>query len=148
MKFCNTLLLALAVCFVFCGCEHDSEPPAFVNNSSSSDSDSSGSSSTTVANKTIVGTWKMVCSSDNSVWYCHFNKDGSWNITNDVAGSIVRVYGTYSVTGNKYRGSMTNPGVGTGHIEGEFSEASITQDFVEYWHTPNKVVKYTGTKVN
>ena len=96
-------------------------------------------------NEAIAGTWSLT-DDNNFTWYIHFNLDGSWKITNDAAGIKNRVHGTYEFDGLDFNGSMVNPNVGEGRIEGQINGDVITLDFVEYWHTPHKVVPYTGAR--
>lgn len=139
----SLMLFALAA-----GCEHESRgknknaTPA----QSSSDSSSAAPATAAATSSELVGSWKLV-SQDGASWYAHFASDGSWKITDDAAGSALRVYGTYSCSGNRYSGPMVNPHVGEGKIEGAFADGALTMDFVEYWHTPAKHVPYTGTKL-
>lgn len=96
------------------------------------------------------GIWALVSGSTGEgsiVWYAHFNSDGSYFISNNADGSGVRVTGTYSVSGGKLVGPFTNPGVGEGRVEATITDGVMKLDFIEYWHTPNKVVPYSGRKI-
>ena len=104
------------------------------NGNSASSSDSS-----------IVGTWSL--SGSGKTWYITFSNDGSWLISDDKSGAKRRVYGTYSAKNGSFSGPMTNPGVGTGKISGTYSGNSISLDFTEYWHSPAKTVKYSGSRL-
>ena len=42
---------------------------------------------------------------------------------------------------------MVNPGIGTGEIVAVLEGATLSLDFVEFWHSPAKHVPYTGTKI-
>lgn len=135
----------LAVAFLslsialFIGCESSDSSNNVWNGESSSQEQNANNEN----NKSIAGTWSLT-DSDGATWYIHFNLDGSWKITNDAAGIENRVHGTYEFDGLDFNGSMVNPNVGEGRIEGRISGESITLDFVEYWHTPHKVVSYSG----
>lgn len=94
----------------------------------------------------VVGTWSLT--NGGSTWFILFAEDGSWLISDTADGSRRRVYGSYTVDGDAVRGSMTNPGVGTGEIAATISGDSISLDFIEHWHTPYKHVAYTGTRLN
>lgn len=95
----------------------------------------------------FVGTWAL-SQGGGTAWYILFNEDGSWVISDTADGSAVRVFGTYSVSGDTASGPMTNPGVGTGEIEAVLTSATtLSLDFVEFWHTPPKHVPYNGTKL-
>ena len=120
-------LLLAAVVALAAGCE--------------SSGGSSGGSS-----KKVVGTWWI--SNGNHGWYITFNKDKSWQISDDAAGNERRVYGTYKVNGKTVRGPRTNPGVGTGEIVATVIEDTIALDFIEHWHTPYKTVHYSGNRMD
>ncbi len=81
------------------------------------------------------------------VWFAHFNPDGTYFISDNADGSGVRVTGTYSVSGGNLVGPFTNPGVGEGRVEATIADGVIHLNFIEYWHTPNKVVPYAGVKM-
>lgn len=146
-KSMNIVLVAVLSIFVFAACEDSGDDgshgtwPNFGNSGPSSSSSSSISSSSG-----LPGTWKLVAG-DGSSWYIHFGSDGTWKITDDVAGSQRRVYGSYSASGSSYSGNMTNPGVGDGTISGQIQGNTISLDFCEHWHSPYKHVAYTGTKL-
>jgi len=93
----------------------------------------------------IVGTWSLTGA--GHTWYIHFAADRNWKITDDAAGHVRRVYGTYTLKGSSLRGPMNNPGTGTGEIAASFSGNRIDLDFIEHWHTPHKQVKYSGRKL-
>ncbi len=57
------------------------------------------------------------------------------------------MFGTYVVEGNRASGPMVNPGTGEGEIVATLSGATLSLDFVEFWHSPPKHVPYTGTKL-
>lgn len=148
----SRLCLMVAFALAAAGCENEDNPVvASIFGTSSSSSTSSGSSSTSSVTSSsqsaFVGTWSLT-NSDNDTWYIHFDADSSWMITDGSSrSSRRRVYGTYTTSGNSFSGNMTNDGVGTGRIEGSISGTSITLDFVEYWHSPHKTIRYTGSKL-
>lgn len=115
--------------------------------SGSNDSESSKPSESSLsASAVLPGTWQLVAS-DGSSWFVHFASDGTWKITDDAAGTIRRVYGSYTTTGETFSGNMKNPGVGEGTISGKLlSGTSLDFDFCEHWHSPYKHVAYTGRK--
>ena len=42
---------------------------------------------------------------------------------------------------------FVNPGTGEGEIVAELNGATLSLDFVEYWHDPHKHVAYLGEKL-
>lgn len=107
------------------------------------DSDSSGSSNN------YTGVWALYSGSQvqgSPYWYVHFQDDGTFFISNNLDGTGVRVTGTYQVSGGELIGPFTNPGVGTGRVEAKREGDLLRLDFIEYWHTPHKVVPYTGVR--
>ena len=93
----------------------------------------------------LIGTWQL--SNGSHVWYAHFEKDGSWRITDELAGTKAHVYGHYTADDSSFQGDMTNPGVGTGSIAGYYNGKSLSLDFAEDWHSPTKHISYTGKKL-
>ena len=126
-------LLALVIPLCFSGCSSDS-------------SDGSGGDSGGSDNSKFTGTWAL-SQGAGTLWYLIFNDDGSWLISDTADGSALRVFGTYSVDGNTAEGPMTNPGVGEGEIIAVLDGATLSLDFVEFWHSPPKHVPYVGTKL-
>ena len=137
-------LLTMSVA-LFIGCESSDSSENVWNGESSSSEQNTGNAASNENNKAIAGTWALT-DANNATWYIHFNLDGSWKITDDAAGIEYRVSGTYEFDGIDFKGPMVNPNVGEGRIEGQINGDVITLDFVEYWHTPHKVVPYTGVK--
>ena len=98
----------------------------------------------------FVGTWALYDGNTvqgSIVWYVNFREDGTFNITMKADGTGQRVYGTYTVTDGQLVGPFTNPRVGEGRVEATISNGVMHLDFIEYWHTPNKVLPFTGTKL-
>jgi hypothetical protein len=106
------------------------------------------SESNTSGNSQFVGTWALYENGTGSIyWYIHFFDNGDWNISNNADGSGRRAFGTYVVSGDTARGPMENPGTGTGEIVATVSGGAMNLDFIEHWHNPYKVLKFTGVKL-
>ena len=153
MKTISRLLPLAALAALVCGCEivsndDSGEALAAASGGAPAAAPASSSSSSDTASKagSIVGTWLLKQKSGSGSWYAFFMADGSWYIKDTPSASRTRVSGAYKVSGNKFSGSMKNPGVGEGEISGTFSGNSMDFTFVEYWHTPHKTVLYKGTK--
>lgn len=140
MKECwlKSILKGFAVAVVFClmgmgtGCEL-------------SDEESGGG-----GGGDFEGVWALSAGdtvTSSVAWYAHFKSDGSFFISDNADGSAVRVTGTYSVSDGFLVGPFTNPGVGEGRVEATINGGVMNLDFIEYWHTPNKVVPYAGKKI-
>lgn len=127
------LLIAASVVLA-AGCEHSSSGP----HSSSTPAASTSSD--------IVGTWKLVEGSSTSGWYAFFEAGGAWYIKDTLSSANKHVYGTYSAKKGSFSGSMVNPGVGTGEINGTYAGDTMTFNFVEHWHSPHKTIVYSGTR--
>ncbi len=93
----------------------------------------------------VVGTWSL--NRPGRTVYIVFNEDLTWKICENADGTERIVYGTYTVSGNTVSGPMTNPGVGSGDILAIIDGDTIMLDFTEYWHTPHKVVEYSGERL-
>jgi hypothetical protein len=93
----------------------------------------------------VVGTWSL--NRPGRTIYIVFGEDGAYEICENADGSERIVYGTYTVSGNTVSGPMTNPGVGSGDILAIIEGDTIMLDFTEYWHTPHKVVEYSGERL-
>ncbi len=134
-----TLLLPLALA----GCGGGGPPD------DSADNDNENAETETVAgdNSAFVGTWALRQGTGAVEWYILFKADNSWLISDTPDGSAQRVYGTYTVEGNRAAGPMVNPGTGEGEIVATLSGETLALDFVEYWHNPYKHVLYNGTKI-
>lgn len=150
-----TLFLIICICILTSGCEisgkdNDSNdtPVAreILAKMAANQQGSSGESNASASSASLVGTWSLTDAS-GFTWFIHFGPDGNWKITNDQNGAERRVYGSYTSSGNSFSGSMKNPGVGDGRISGSFSNSEMTLDFVEYWHSPEKHVAYSGAKL-
>lgn len=98
-------------------------------------------------NAAFVGTWALREGNSEVKWYILFKADNSWLISDTADGSARRVYGTYAVEGNRAAGPMVNPGTGEGEIIATLNGASLSLDFIEYWHDPHKHILYNGTKM-
>lgn len=98
-------------------------------------------------NSKFVGTWALRDEAGTLAWYILFKADNTWLISDTADGSAQRVYGTYVVEGKVASGPMVNPGTGEGEIVATLSGATLSLDFVEYWHDPYKHIPYTGTKM-
>jgi major membrane immunogen (membrane-anchored lipoprotein) len=98
----------------------------------------------------FVGTWALYGGDTiqgSIAWYVNFREDGTYNVTMNADGTGQKVYGTYTVTDGALVGPFTNPRVGEGRVEATITNGVMHLDFIEYWHTPNKVVPYTGSKL-
>lgn len=98
----------------------------------------------------FVGTWVLYegdAVQGSPAWYVHFKEDLTFFISDNADGTRVRVSGTYSESAGALVGPFTNPGVGEGRVEAVITNGVIYLDFIEYWHTPNKVVPYAGSKL-
>ena len=138
------VLAFLPAAALFSGCENDSTGVYFKDGSHPQGNHQRPTAP--VGKGTLPGSWQLTAA-DGSSWYVHFNQDGTWQITDDAAGQAYRVSGGYSTTGNSFSGNMVNPGVGSGEINGSWDGDSITLNFIEHWHTPYKVIPYTGTRL-
>jgi hypothetical protein len=130
--FAVLLILSLAPTMGLTGC-----------GSSSSDNDSPDVNE-------FVGTWALYDGNTiqgSIAWYVNFREDGTFNITMNADGTGQKVYGTYTVTDGQLVGPFKNPGVGEGRVEATITNNVMHLDFIEYWHTPNKVMPFTGTKL-
>ncbi|MCB0322906.1 MAG: VCBS repeat-containing protein [Bdellovibrionales bacterium] len=97
----------------------------------------------------VAGTWQITKEDTSSLWV--FSENGTF--VKKRAGQPVdgrdHFSGAYSVSGNEIRGSFVNPGVGNGEIRGRIaSDGTLLMDFIEYWHSPAKVVPCVGVKID
>lgn len=126
--FVALLALSLAVGLAGCG--------------SSSDNGPEGSA--------FVGSWALYDGSavqGTPAWYVHFRADGTFNITMNANGTGQKVLGTWTESDGQLVGPFTNPNVGEGRVEATITNGVMHLDFIEYWHTPHKVLPFTGTKI-
>lgn len=145
MKHFVRLFPLAAFAALACGCEivsNDDDGEALV----AASGGAAATSGTPAKAGSIVGTWFLKETSGSGSWYAIFAANGTWVIKDTPSASRTRVSGAYKVNGNKFSGSMKNPGVGEGEISGTFSGGSMDFTFVEYWHTPHKTILYKGTK--
>ena len=94
-----------------------------------------------------AGVWLIKKEDTTSYWI--FNEDGTFEKKRAGEGldDANHFVGTYTVSGGQLQGEFTNPGVGTGAIEGVLTtDDKLLMDFIEYWHTPPKVVPCTGVR--
>lgn len=95
----------------------------------------------------FVGTWLITKEDTTSFWI--FNQDGTFQKkrAGQPLNSPNHFVGTYSVNEGILQGEFTNPGVGDGEIQGTINENDVfLMDFIEFWHSPPKVVPCTGTR--
>lgn len=139
-----TVFLALLVPLALAGCG-EGGPPGDAADEGATDNDETE----TVAgdNSAFVGTWALRQGTGGIEWYILFKADNSWLISDTADGSARRVYGTYAVEDNRAAGPMINPGTGEGEIIATLNGASLSLDFVEFWHDPHKHILYNGTKI-
>lgn len=95
----------------------------------------------------FAGIWSIRKENTSSLWI--FREDGTFlkkRAGQSVNGSN-HFSGTYTNIGGEIRGSFINPGVGRGEIRGRVApDGRFLMDFIEYWHTPTKVVPCVGIK--
>ena len=109
-----------------------------------------GGGSATNEADAFVGTWQLFkgkALEGEPIWYVHFKGDNTLFFSNFPDGSRVRSTGTYSVSGGNLVGPFANPPTGNGRVEAKLVNSTMLDlDFIEYWHTPNKVIHYAGRK--
>jgi len=95
----------------------------------------------------LVGTWQITKEGTPAYWI--FHDDGMFTKyqAGEPVGGGVHFVGSYATSGSSFSGTFTNPGVGNGEINGTVSGDSLTMDFIEFWHTPTKVVPCTGNRL-
>jgi hypothetical protein len=114
---------------------------------SSSGSSSGGGNSTPapVVNNEFVGSWKVT--GDADAWlYIDSNNTFVWADVPDKTHP--HFSGTWSVTSGTLKAPFQNPGVGAGDLVCTIANGVMTIDFVEHWHSPDKHVPYSATKLN
>lgn len=137
-----TIFLSLLIPFALAGCGEGGPPE------NADDAENSESTEPVAGNNSaFVGTWALRQGNGGVEWYILFKANNSWLISDTANGSAQRVYGTYAVNGNRAAGPMVNPGTGVGEIIATLNGASLSLDFVEFWHNPHKHVLYNGTKI-
>jgi hypothetical protein len=116
-------------------------------------SDSATTTAPTANNSAFVGTWALYLGSVGSgaiQWYVTFNADGSFYLSDAPANPATsHVYSTApaTVTSGKLVGPFENAGTGTGRIEATITGSTLSLDFIENWHTPEKHNPFVGQKV-
>jgi hypothetical protein len=80
-------------------------------------------------------------------FYSHFQADKTFFFSNNADGSGVRLTGTYMSSGNELIGPFSNPPTGNGRIEARIENNLMIMDFIEFWHTPNKVIPLYGRRL-
>jgi hypothetical protein len=98
----------------------------------------------------FVGVWALYMGNSmegRPYWYVHFLENGDYFFANNEDGTQVRVSGTYLVEGNTLVGPFRHPLGGEGRSEATLVDGVIRLDFIEYWHTPHKVLSFVGQKV-
>ena len=143
-RFFWTVFLALLMPLALAGCGEGGP------DGDTQDEEESATDETETAagdNAAFVGTWALREGNSEVKWYILFKADNSWLISDTADGSARRVYGTYAVEGNRAAGPMVNPGTGEGEIIATLNGASLSLDFIEYWHDPHKHILYNGTKM-
>ena len=143
-RFFWIVFLALLVPFALAGCG-EGGPDGDTADEGGTETDETETA--TGDNAAFVGTWALREGNSGVKWYILFKADNSWLISDTADGSAQRVYGTYVVEGNVAAGPMVNPGTGEGEIVAELNGATLSLDFVEYWHDPHKHVAYLGEKL-
>jgi hypothetical protein len=95
------------------------------------------------------GTWKIrdLTAPNPNEWYVTFLSDGTWFFSTQSDGSGSAGTSSYEVNDGLLVGPFHNPNAGDGRIECTISDGTLHMNFIEYWHTPNKVVPYAGTKL-
>ncbi|HMO51448.1 MAG TPA: hypothetical protein PKE26_09590 [Kiritimatiellia bacterium] len=99
----------------------------------------------------FVGTWAMHrggTPAGEIAVYLHLKGDNTLLISNFPDGSRQRMTGTWSVQDGVLVAPFSNPPTGDGRIEAVLNADDVLEiSFIEYWHTPNKVVPFAGTRV-
>lgn len=108
-----------------------------------------GAGNSAAGKSAFAGVWALYEGSQikgSPYWYLHARDDRSFFIANHKDGSQVRVSGTYTESNGRLTGPFTNPGTGTGRIEARLDGGLIRLEFIEYWHTPHKVIPFVGQR--
>ena len=99
------------------------------------------------ATSKFIGTWLIQKEDSSSYWI--FFADGVFakKRAGRPADSANHFLGTFSVKDGVLTGNFSNPGVGTGKIEGTIgADGKFLMNFIEFWHNPPKVVPCVGVK--
>lgn len=102
------------------------------------------------SNAAVQGVWALYENeslSGSPTFYGHFQPDNTFFFANNADGSGVRLTGTYTSSGNEVIGPFSNPPTGNGRIEARIENNRMVMSFIEYWHTPNKVIPLYGRKL-
>jgi hypothetical protein len=100
-----------------------------------------------LAGNEFTGVWRIQKEDSSSLWI--FNDDGTFikKRADEPLDGATHFVGTYAVSEGELSGSFTNPGVGAGEIRGSITmDGTLLMDFIEYWHTPPKVVPTVGVR--
>jgi hypothetical protein len=95
----------------------------------------------------FVGSWAVSDAAGATIGYLFIGADGSfvWADVPDIESP--HFSGTGSVVDGTFLGPFTNPGVGDGDLICKIDANGVmNMDFVEHWHTPDKIVQYTAVK--
>jgi len=101
----------------------------------------------------FVGDWALWLNGTDlngppNFYYVHFRDDGSFFMSLNPDGSGQLGVGTYTVSDGLLVGPFSHPGVGDGRVEATLNDdGTMNYNFIEYWHTPNKVNPCTGKRL-
>ncbi|HMO17105.1 MAG TPA: hypothetical protein PKA63_00595 [Oligoflexia bacterium] len=142
-----TTTLTLTLCLISCGGGGGSGSDT--NNPELAEEDILSEEELTedVSSNEFAGTWLIRKENTSSLWI--FNDNGSFvkKRAGEPINGTTHFVGTYSVSNGIMSGNFTNPGVGRGEIKGTIApDGRLLMDFIEYWHTPPKVVPTVGTR--
>ncbi len=138
-----TILLAISFLFtVGCGGSGGDDETSIVENDDVEDE-----AIEEVVKNDFAGTWLI--SKEDTFSYWIFDDNGTFQKkrADEPINSANHFVGTYLITDGQLVGQFTNPGVGNGKIEGIIApDGSLLMDFIEFWHTPPKVVPCIGVR--
>ena len=126
---------------------NESENVNVDDNNTDNTNDNDNDAGDDVAVNNFTGTWLIT--KEDTVSYWIFNENGTFikKRAGEPLNGVTHFTGTYSVTDEFLTGDFTNPGVGEGEIQGIINgEGVFLMDFIEYWHSPRKVVPCTGVR--
>ncbi len=128
---------AAVVLFVGAGCDNNNKSS---NNGGSTNKPPSGVNS-------VVGKYAMNQGGAAVEWW-QFNADGTFAMFNDAGFTSQHVSGTYTQNGNIIQGPFQIP-AGKGDIYCVLSADGKTMslDFIEHWHSPDKHNPFNGVKL-